>query len=427
MLLDLITGYWWDARDLSNLTRMIYDNLRDWGVPEWGIYVISGLLGTLAIISFVGAVAIVNIWVERRVVGRMQSRLGPNRLGPFGLLQPVADAIKLMQKEVLQPAAAPGWIYTAAPIAFTVPGIAILAVVPWGRNMVLANLDVGLLYILALSSLAVLSIFMAGYSSNNKYSLFGAMRVIAMLVSYEIPIVAGLLGVVLFTGSMNLQQIVLFQEEHWVFMIMLQPLAFLIYFFSISAELDRTPADLAEAESEIVGGYHTEYSGMKFGLFYAAELINAVAISAIIATLFLGGWWLYKIDELIPGWMILIGKIYAVYFLFVWTRGTLPRFRIDQLLAFAWKWLTPRALLNVLVVAAEVLVWNETGWSAWFWIPTFIVINTTLCVGLIYLFVKVFAPKFQRFPPRPRFAPDIDVPSLPAVTPPGYARKGGQA
>lgn len=426
-LLDLITGYWWDARDLSNLTRLIYENLRDWGVPEWGIYVISALLGTLGIISFVGAVAIVNIWVERRVVGRMQSRLGPNRLGPFGLLQPVADAIKLMQKEVLQPASAPGWIYTVAPIAFTVPGIAILAVVPWGRNMVLANLDVGLLYILALSSLAVLSVFMAGYSSNNKYSLFGAMRVIAMLVSYEIPIVAGLLGIVLFAGSMNLQEIVLFQEEHWVLMIMLQPLAFLIYFFSISAELNRTPADIAEAESEIVGGYHTEYSGMKFGLFYAAELINAVAVSAIIATLFLGGWWMYKVDEVIPGWMILIGKIYGVYFLFVWTRGTLPRFRIDQLLAFAWKWLTPMALINVVVVAAEVLVWNETGWSALFWIPVFIAINGALCVGLIVFFVKAFAPKFQRYPSRPRFYPGIDVPSLPAVTPPDFARKGGGA
>ena len=426
-MLDLITGYWWDARDLSNLSRFIYKHLEDWGFPDWSIYVISAMLGTLGIISFVGAVAIVNIWVERRVVGRMQSRLGPNRLGPFGLLQPIADAIKLMQKEVLQPVSAPGWIYTAAPIAFTVPGIAIIAVIPWGRNMVLANLDVGLLYILGLSSLAVLSVFMAGYSSNNKYSLFGAMRVIAMLVSYEIPIVAGLLGVVLFAGTMNLQGIVLFQEEHWVLMVMLQPLAFLIYFFAISAELNRTPADIAEAESEIVGGYHTEYSGMKFGLFYAAELINAVAVSAIIATLFLGGWWMYKLDELIPGWMILIGKIYGVYFLFVWTRGTLPRFRIDQLLNFAWKWLTPMAIINVVVVAAEVLIWEETGWSDWLLIPAFVAINGALAIGLIVGFVQFFAPKFQRFPTRPRFYGDIDVPSLPAVTAADFmAAKGGR-
>jgi len=244
--------------------------------------------------------------------------------------------------------------------------------------MTLADLDVGVLYILGMSSLAALSVFMAGYSSNNKYSLFGAMRVIAMLVSYEIPIVVALLGVVLFAGTMNLQGIVLFQETYWAPMVLLQPLAFLVYFFSVSAELNRTPADIAEAESEIVGGYHTEYSGMKFGLFYAAELINAVAVSAIIATLFLGGWWMYKLDELVPGWMIYIGKIYAVYFLFVWTRGTLPRFRIDQLLNFAWKWLTPMALINVIVVAAEVLVWEESSWSAGFFIPLYIAINNLL-------------------------------------------------
>src|SRR5581483_3940385 len=269
-LLDLVTGYWFDIRDLSNLSRKIYELLGDAGAPDWLIWVLSALLGTLGIISFIGAVAIVNIWVERRVVGRMQSRLGPNRLGPFGLLQPIADAIKLMQKEVLQPASAPGIIFSAAPILFTVPGIALMAVLPWGRNMTLADLDVGVLYILGMSSLAALSVFMAGYSSNNKYSLFGAMRVIAMLVSYEIPIVVGLLGVVLFAGTMNLQGIVLFQERYWAPMILLQPLAFLVYFFSVSAELNRTPADIAEAESEIVGGYHTEYSGMKFGLFYAA-------------------------------------------------------------------------------------------------------------------------------------------------------------
>jgi NADH-quinone oxidoreductase subunit H len=426
-LLTTITENWWDIRDLSNLTSELYDQLRDLGVSESAIWVISALLGTLAIVSFVGAVAIVNIWVERRVVGRMQSRLGPNRLGPFGLLQPLADAIKLMQKEVLQPASAPGAIYTLAPIAFMVPGIAIMAVLPWGENMVLANLDVGLLFILALSSLAVLSVFMAGYSSNNKYSLFGAMRVIAMLVSYEIPIVVGLLGVVLFAGTMNMQGIVDFQRDNWVFLIMLQPLAFLLYFFAISAELNRTPADIAEAESEIVGGYHTEYSGMKFGLFYAAELVNAVAVSAIIATLFLGGWWTYGLEEIIPGWMLFIGKIYAVYFVFVWTRGTLPRFRIDQLLAFAWKWLTPMAIINVVVVAAEVLIWEETGWSEWVLIPAFIVVNAVITVGLIVFFVRVFAPKFQRFPTRPRFYPDIDVPSLPAVTPADLAARGGRA
>jgi NADH-quinone oxidoreductase subunit H len=425
--LDLITGYWWDIRDLSNLSRMVLEQLRDAGVPEWGIYVISGILGTLGIISFIGGVAIINIWIERRVVGRMQSRLGPNRLGPFGLLQPVADAIKLMQKEVLQPKLADALVFTAAPIAFTVPGIALLAVIPWGRNMTLAPLDVGVVYIFAMSSLAALAVFIGGYGSNNKYALFGSMRVIAMLVTYEIPIVLSLLGIVMFTGSMNLSEIVLFQEEHWLLMIMLQPLAFLIYFMSSSAELNRTPADLAEAESEIAGGYHVEYSGMKFGLYYAAELINAVAVSAIIATLFLGGWWAYEIDEIVPGWMIFIGKIYAVYFLFVWTRGTLPRFRIDQLLAFAWKWMTPMALVNIVLVAAEVTLWHESGWSAAVLLPAFIAINGALCIVLIVGWVRFFAPTFHRFPDRPRFYSSIDVPSLPAVRDPAGAAPGAGA
>jgi len=284
--------------------------------------------------------------------------------------------------------------------------------------MTLASLDVGVLFLLAASSLGALAVFMAGYSSNNKYALFGSMRVIAMLVSYEIPIVLALLGVVLFAGTMDLQGIVLFQEKYWAFLVLLQPLPFFIYFISVSAELNRTPADIAEAESEIVGGYHTEYSGMKFGLFYAAELINAVVVSAIISTLFLGGWWMYKLDELVPGWMIYIGKIYGVYFLFVWTRGTLPRFRIDQLLAFAWKWMTPMAILNIVLVAAEVLIWEESGWSAGFLIPAYIVINNILAGATIYAFMKVLAPKFERFPTQLRFYPNIDVPSLPAVAVP---------
>jgi NADH-quinone oxidoreductase subunit H len=416
---SIITDHWWDIRDLSNLSGALLDLIEDAGGPDWLIYVISALLGSLGIVGFIGAVAIINIWIERRVVGRMQSRIGPNRAGPSGLLQPIADAIKLMQKEVLQPKAADALVFTAAPIAFTVPGIAILAVIPWGRNMTLADLDVGIVYVFAMSSLAALAVFIGGYGSNNKYALFGAMRVIAMLVTYEIPIVLSLLGVVLFTGTMNLSEIALWQEDYWVLLVMLQPLAFLIYFMSSSAELNRTPADLAEAESEIAGGYHVEYSGMKFGLYYAAELINAVSVSAIIATLFLGAWWSYKLEEIVPGWMIYIGKIYTVYFLFIWTRGTLPRFRIDQLLAFAWKWMTPMAIINLVVVAGEVTLWEETGWSAGLLLPAFAVANGALAVGLVLAWVKAFAPRFQRFPDRPRFYSDISVPPLPA---PGVVR-----
>ena len=415
MLLTLITDHWYDIRDLSNLSGKIEQLIRDANGPEWLVWVVSGLLGAGGILAFIGGVAIINIWIERRVVGRMQSRLGPNRAGPFGLLQPIADAIKLMQKEVLQPAVADGLVFTLAPIAFTVPGIFIFAVLPWGRNMTLASLNVGILFILAMSSLAALAVFTGGYGSNNKYALFGGMRVIAMLVTYEIPSVLALLGLVLFSGTMDVSQMVLFQEKYWIPLLLVQPLPFLIYFISSSAELNRTPADLAEAESEIAGGYHVEYSGMKFGLFYAAELINAVAISAIVATVFLGGWWFYKLDELVPGWMIFIGKIYAVYFLFIWTRGTLPRFRIDQLLAFAWKWMTPMAFLNIILVAAEILIWNETGVSAGIVLPLYVAFNGLFALVLIVGWVRFMGPKFSRFPDRLRYYSEISVPSLPAV------------
>ncbi len=415
--LTIITQHWYDIRDLSNLSGAIEDLIRDARGPDWLVWVVSALLGAAGIVAFVGEVAIVNIWVERRVVGRMQSRLGPNRLGPFGMLQPVADAIKLMQKEVLQPRVADGAVYSLAPIVFTVPGIVVLAVLPSGRNMVLANLDAGVVFILAMSSLGALAVFTGGYGSNNKYALFGAMRVIAMLVTYEIPSVLALLALVLFAGTMNPADMVLFQEKYWIPLVIVQPLPLIIYFIASSAELNRTPADLAEAESEIAGGYHVEYSGMKFGLFYAAELINAVAISAIIASLFLGGWWFYKLDEIVPGWMIFIGKIYAVYFLFVWTRGTLPRFRIDQLLAFAWKWMTPMAILNIVLVAAEVLIWQETGVSAGLVLPLYAAFNALFAVTLIVAWVRFMAPKFSRFPDRLRYYSGIDVPSLPAVAP----------
>ncbi len=420
-LLTIITKHWYDIRDLSNLSGKIEQLIRDANGPHWAVWVVSALLGAGGIVAFIGGVAIINIWIERRVVGRMQSRLGPNRLGPFGLLQPVADAIKLMQKEVLQPKVADGVVFSIAPIAFTIPGIVIMAVLPWGRNMSLAPLDVGVLFILAMSSLGALAVFTGGYGSNNKYALFGAMRVIAMLVTYEIPSVLALLGLVLFSGTMNLSGIVLFQEKYWLPLVLVQPLPFLIYFISSSAELNRTPADLAEAESEIAGGYHVEYSGMKFGLFYAAELINAVAVSAIIATVFLGGWWFYKLDEIVPGWMIFIGKIYAVYFLFVWTRGTLPRFRIDQLLAFAWKWMTPMAFVNIIIVAAEILIWNETGVSAGIVLPLYVAFNMLFAGVLIIAWVRFMGPRFSRFPDRLRYYPGIDVPSLPAVREPARA------
>ena len=401
---------WYDFRDLGNAVTRLVDALRDAGAADGVVYAVAGLLGALGILGFIGAAAIINIWIERRLVGRIQVRRGPNRVGPFGLLQPVADAIKLIQKEALTPRAADGLVFSLAPIAIFVPAILAFAVLPWGEHMVLADLNVGVLYLLALGSTTTIVVFMAGYASNNKYALLGSMRVIAMLISYELPGVLALLGVVVFAGTMSLSGIVAFQEAHWSWLILFQPLAFLIFLISSTAELNRTPADIAEAESEIVAGFHIEYSGMKFGLFYAVELVNAIAVSAVMATLFLGGWWAFGLEEFVPGWLIFIAKIYAFYFLFIWLRGTLPRFRVDQLMAFAWKFLLPLAIVNVLLVGFEVFFWREYELSAGLVLPVFGVVNFALAGVLIAGWGQVMSRGFLRFPRRPRLVAEIGVP-----------------
>jgi NADH-quinone oxidoreductase subunit H len=401
---------WYDFRDLGNGVARLVQALHDAGAPSWLVYVLTALLGCLGILLFVGLTAIVNIWVERRLIGRIQVRRGPNRVGPFGLLQPVADAIKLIQKEVLTPKAADGVVFALAPIAIFIPAILAFAVLPWGRHMVLADLNVGVLYLLALGSTSAIMIFMAGYASNNKYALLGAMRVIAMLISYEIPSVLALLGVVVFAGTMQLSGIVHFQDFYRSWLIFFQPLAFLIFLLASTAELNRSPADIAEAESEIIAGYHIEYSGMKFGLFYAVELVNSMVVSGIIAALFLGGWWTFGLEKIVPGYLLFIAKLYSVYFILIWFRGTLPRFRIDQLMAFAWKALLPLALVNILLSAFEVLMWQEYDISAGVVLPIFAVVNFALAGVLIYGFTSVMTQPFERLPKRARLVHDISVP-----------------
>ena len=404
---------WYDFRDLGNAVAGLVDALRDAGAPEGLLYVLAALLGSLGILSFIGIAAVINIWIERRLIARIQVRSGPNRVGPFGLLQPVADAIKLMQKEALTPRLADGVVFSLAPIVIFIPAILAFAVLPWGEKMVLADLNVGVLYLLALGSTTTIIIFMAGYASNNKYALLGAMRVIAMLISYEIPVVLSLLAIVTFAGSMNLSEIVAFQETHRSWIIFFQPLTFLIFFLGSTVELNRTPADIAEAESEIIAGYHIEYSGMKFGLFYAVELVNAMAVSAVVASLFLGGWWTFGLNEFVPGWLLFIGKVYMVYFVLIWMRGTLPRFRIDQLMAFAWKFLLPLSLANVLLVALEVLIWREYEISAGIVLPIFAIVNFALAGLLIAVWGRVMTRQYERLPKQPRMVSEIDVP-LPA-------------
>jgi NADH-quinone oxidoreductase subunit H len=335
------------------------------------------LFYTVVLIGFVLTMVMGAIYIERRGMGRMQSRLGPNRTGPFGLLQPVADAIKVMLKENIVPTAADKLVHWLAPIIAFTPVIMIFAVVPFQNGALLADLNIGILYVVAISSVSTVGVFMAGWGSSNKYSLLGAMRNVAAVVSYEIPLVLAIIGVVLVAGSLSMNQIVLAQDIPFI---LLQPLGFLLFFSAACAEINRSPFDLMEADSEIVAGFHTEYSGMKFAMFYLVEYAEAIAMSAIITTLFLSGWR----GPLLPPWLWFIIKTLIVFFFMVWTRTTLPRVRIDQLMALAWKFLFPLALINLFVTAIQVLAWpNTLPWIM-------VLINIVIMVVLVVLWSKFF-------------------------------------
>ena len=346
--------------------------------PDWpGGFWWHWLFFTVVIIGFVLTMVMGVIYIERRGMGRMQSRLGPNRTGPFGLLQPVADAVKVLLKENIVPTAADKIVHWLAPVVAFAPALMIFAVIPFQNGALLADLNIGILYIVAISSVSTVGVFMAGWGSSNKYSLLGAMRNVAAVVSYEIPLVLAIVGVVLIAGSLSLNQIVLAQNIPFI---LLQPLGFLLFFAAGCAEINRSPFDLMEADSEIVAGFHTEYSGMKFAMFYLVEYAEAVAISAIITTLFLSGWK----GPLLPPWLWFIIKLLIVFFTMVWTRTTLPRIRIDQLMAFGWKFLFPLALINLVITAIQVLAWP----TALPWIT--IIINLAIMAILVLIWSKFF-------------------------------------
>jgi len=318
-------------------------------LPCWLSYLVAGLVIMLMLVNAVLLGTALFTWLERRLIGRFQNRLGPNRWGPFGLLQPIADLIKLLLKEDLTPRNADRLVFLLVPIAMLMPVFLMMAVVPFAKDTALANLNVGVLYVLAVTSLTTVAIFMAGWSSNNRYAMFGAARGVAVLISYEVPVVICLLGVVLVAGSMSLADVVAAQAIPFL---LVQPLALFVFLAGTSAELNRTPFDVAEAESELIAGYHIEYSGVKFALIQAAEFGGVLTASAVIVTLFLSGWSGPVASYL--GWLWFLLKIGAVVFLFIWVRATFPRLRIDQLMALAWKFLLPLSLINLFATALEV-------------------------------------------------------------------------
>ena len=324
--------------------------LTGWGLDAVLAHVLVVFIGIFVLLAVLMVVDIVLVWIERKVVSRFQDRIGPNRVGPFGLIQPFADIIKLMIKEDTTPEGADKVVYNLAPILSMMSVLILWAVVPLAPVMLGIDLNVGALFIIAAGAIGTLSIIMAGWASNNKFALIGGFRQVAVMVSFEIPMLTMLLIPTILAGSMNMNAIIEGQDI-WYFW--LSPLAALIFLIAAIAELGRAPFDLAEGESELVSGYNIEYSGMKFGMFYAGELLHAFTFSGFLAILFFGGYRFFGLEQVSPFLAILILVIKAMigYWVIMWVRYTMMRIRIDQMLAFNWKFLTPLSFILLLVIA----------------------------------------------------------------------------
>lgn len=309
---------------------------------------IAGIMGVFGLLFGLTTV------VERKMIGRMQNRYGPNRVGPYGFLQFAADGVKALTKEDVVPRAADRVVHFLAPLVLVVPVFLAYSVLPFGRNMVPIDIDAGVLFFFAVGAATELSVFMAGWSSRNKYSLLGAMRAIAQMISYEVPLILSSLSVIMIVGSLSPVKIVEAQADysgqwpHWHLFTPWGLAGFCLFLIAAMAESNRSPFDLPEGESEIVAGYFLEYSGFKFALFFLAEYLGMFAISGMAATLFLGGWTApMAFLDWLPSWSWFLGKVVALILFFIWVRGTVPRLRMDQLMGFAWKFMLPMALINV--------------------------------------------------------------------------------
>ena len=323
------------------------------------------LVGILTAVAYL-------VLLERKVQAWVQVRLGPMRVGPHGLLQPVADVIKLVIKEDITPARADRWVYTLAPIIVLVPALVVFAVIPFGPEtnvfgirmpLHVADINVGLLYIVSIASLGIYGTILGGWASNSKYPLLASLRASAQLVSYEVAVTMTLVSMILMAGSLSMVEIVESQQARGLWFVFAQPLAFFIYFVGGLAETNRAPFDLPEAEQELTGGFHTEYSGIRFALFFLAEYANMIVIAAVATTLFFGGWLrpfpsvaALGLLDIVPGWIWFLLKTFVLLYVFLWVRATLPRYRYDQLMRLGWKVLIPLAIANVIVTAIAVVV-----------------------------------------------------------------------
>ena len=358
---------------MTETVDQIFVLLKHWLVAHLPIGIqplFAAVLSVALIIAVFASLFAVTTILERKGLGRFQNRYGPNRVGPYGLLQPLADGLKSLTKEDIVPRSADKVVHLLAPLVLVVAAFLGYAVLPVGRNMVAIDLDAGVLYFFAVGSMVELSIFMAGWSSRNKYSLLGAMRAIAQMISYEIPLILSAIAVIMTVGSLSAVAIVEAQAAytgiwpHWFVFTPWGFAGFVLFMIAGTAESNRSPFDLPEGESEIIAGYYIEYSGFKFALFFLGEYIGMFAISGMAITLFLGGWSApFPFLSWIPSYLWFFAKLFALIAMFIWVRSTLPRLRMDQLMSFAWKFMLPMALLNLVNVA----VWRfmPSGLSRW--------------------------------------------------------------
>lgn len=360
---------WWKVfYDFSSLTHKIDSSLHNAMSPFWTTIAEMLIIGVL-ILLFYALIGLFLVYAERKVCAFMQNRLGPNRVGPFGIFQTIADLFKLLFKELIPIKNADSFLFNLAPFIVIIASFMAIAAIPFAKGLHAIDLNIGVLYVIAVSAMGVIGVLLAGWSSNNKYSLIGAMRSGAQIVSYELSVGLSIITIVILAGSMQLSEIVEAQRTGWFIFKGHIPafIAFIIFLVSSTAETNRGPFDLAEAESELTAGYHTEYSGIKFAFFFLAEYINMFIVASIAATVFLGGWMPFNVGhwdgfnhvmDFVPPFVWYIGKTFFVIFIMMWFKWTFPRLRIDQLLTLEWKYLLPINLVNVLIMAFLVLM----GW-----------------------------------------------------------------
>ena len=374
--------------DLRAIGESFIAWLEGLGIPQGWVLLINWIVGALIILGIALFLALALIWFERKLAGRIQDRLGPNRVGPFGLIQPIADALKLLTKEDVTPANADRITYNLAPVIAVFHVLMLFLVLPFADRVVGANINVGVLFLMAFGSLGTMAMLMAGWASRNKYALLGGFRVVAQLLSYEIPIALIMLIPVLLVGSMNLNEIARNQGSLFGFgwFVWVLPAAFVLYLVAALAEGERAPFDLLEAESEIVAGYNIEYSAMKFAWFYLAFFLNTWILSAIATTLFLGGWQGPFVDN-IPalGVVYFFAKTFIMFFVFAWIRATFPRLRIDQMMSFCWKVLVPMALALLLGAAIIAKLGQEMAFPSIVTGGLLLVLNIVVLLGTLSL------------------------------------------